>query len=199
MRRRLELILKKHPLLITWISAIWNISYGVFHLILGIKQSSYWYITLAAFFLTLGLGRLMILSGNRNTDFKMKLLSYMLLFLAVVICGTTYLTITEKINPLRNDILVIAQAVYTFGLLSAAIYNSVVSYRKKDRTAIMIRNISLASALGSLLSLERTMLGTFGAKEEVIINTWLEAGGGLLVFTALIILARNLMKVAKEK
>ena len=141
----------------------------------------------------------MILSGNRNTDSKMKLLAYMLLFLAVVICGTTYLTITEKINPLRNDILVIAQAVYTFGLLSAAIYNSVVSYRKKDRTAIMIRNISLASALGSMLSLERTMLGTFGAKEEVIINTWLEAGGGLLVFTILIILTHNMMKVAKEK
>ena len=62
-----------------------------------------------------------------------------------------------------------------------------------------IWNISLASALGSMLSLERTMLGTFGAKEEVIINTWLEAGGGLLVFTILIILTHNMMKVAKEK
>ena len=34
-------ILKKHPLLTTWISAIWNIAYGVFHLYIGVDNSSY--------------------------------------------------------------------------------------------------------------------------------------------------------------
>ena len=191
-------ILKKHPLLTTWISAIWNIAYGVFHLYIGVDNSSYWYITLAAFFLTLGFARLMVLAENRNENSRMRRLAYMLFFLAVVISGTTTLTITETIHPIKNEILVIAQAAYTFSVLIAAVYNTVTSYRKKDKTAIMIRNISLASALGSLFSLERTMLGTFGTSKDTLFNTCIEAFTGLLIFTVLNILAYNLLKKSKE-
>jgi len=62
----------------------------------------------------------------------------------------------------------------------------------------MIRNISLASALGSLFSLERTMLGTFGTSKDTLFNTCIEAFTGLLIFTVLNILAYNLLKKSKE-
>lgn len=189
---------KKYPFLITWISTIWNLSYGLVQLFLAVFQHSYWYITMTAFFLILGTGRLIAASGRGNGKTVMRILSLMMVFLAVVICGMMILTIRETVYPVKNHTISIIQAAFAFSLISAAVYNVIVSHRKKDSRMIMIRDLSLASALGAVLSLERTMLGTFGVTADSF-NVWITAFTGLLVFVILLLMAYSLMKTASRR
>lgn len=127
----------------------------------------------------------------------MRILSLMMVFLAVVICGMMILTIRETVYPVKNHAIAIIQAAFAFSLISAAVYNVIVSHRRKDGRMIMIRDLSLASALGSILSLERTMLGTFGVITDSF-NIRITAFTGFLVFVILL-LAYNLMKTETRR
>ena len=127
----------------------------------------------------------------------MRILAVMMIFLAVVIAGITHLTITGEINPVKNKILTIAQAAFVFGLIISAVINTILSHRKNQARMIMIRNLSLASALGAMLSLERTMLGTFG-QSGANFNMQMEAGTGMLVFILLLFLAYNLFRASQR-
>lgn len=189
--------LKKHPLTITWISTSWNLLYGIFLIFLFVTQSSWWYLALAGFFLTLGAGRFLAVSGRGKNCTVMRILAVMMIFLAVVIAGMTHLTITGEINPVKNKILTIAQAAFVFGLIISAVINTILSHRKNQARMIMIRNLSLASALGAMLSLERTMLGTFG-QSGANFNMQMEAGTGMLVFILLLFLAYNLYRASQR-
>ena len=189
--------LKKHPLTITWISTSWNLLYGIFLIFLFVTQSSWWYLALAGFFLTLGAGRFLAVSGRGRDCTVMRILAVMMIFLAVVIAGMTHLTITGEINPVKNKILTIAQAAFVFGLIISAVINTILSHRKNQARMIMIRNLSLASALGAMLSLERTMLGTFG-HQGAHFNMQIEAGTGMLVFILLLFLAYNLYRASQR-
>lgn len=189
--------LKKHPLTITWISTSWNLLYGLFLIFLFVTQSSWWYLALAGFFLTIGAGRFLAVSGRGKDRTIMRILAVMMIFLAVVIAGMTHLTIADKINPVKNKILTIAQAAFVFGLIISAVINTILSHRKNQARMIMIRNLSLASALGAMLSLERTMLGTFG-HQGAHFNMQMEAGTGMLVFILLLFLAYNLYRASQR-
>lgn len=140
----------------------------------------------------------MAISVKRNERIVLKILAFMMMFLAVIIAGITYLSIDEIIYPVGNKIMVIFQASFSFGLISMTIYSLIVSGKRKEGRIIMIRNLSLASALGSILSLQRTMLGTFGNPEDDF-NLKMQAGTGWLVFMILIIMAYELMKMSREK
>ena len=189
--------LKKHPLTITWISTSWNLLYGIFLIFLFVTQSSWWYLALAGFFLTLGAGRFLAVSGRGRDCTVMRILAVMMIFLAVVIAGMTHLTITGEINPVKNKILTIAQAAFVFGLIISAVINTILSHRKNQARMIMIRNLSLASALGAMLGFERTMLGTFG-QSGANFNMQMEAGTGMLVFILLLFLAYNLYRASQR-
>ena len=65
-------------------------------------------------------------------------------------------------NPQYNNIAMITIAAYTFYIVIHAIISFVKARKKKDLSMIMLRNISMACAIVALLSLERSMLGTFG-------------------------------------
>ena len=181
----------------TWLAIVWNLAYGFFQMQLGVIQDSFWYITLSAFFLILGGGRLMAASVKENMSRTMRVLAFMMAFLAVIICGMTFMTINETIDPLKQKLPVLGQAVFAFGMIIVAVYNMIISYRKKDSRIIMIRNLSMVSALGSMLSLERTMLGTFGSATAEF-NMKVEAASGWAVFMILLILAFNLLRAASQ-
>ena len=191
-------LLRKHPLLPAVISTAWNLAYGLLLMVMGMSIRSYWYIALAGFFLTLGIGRLTAVSQKENSSTRMRVLEGLMVFLAIVICGITYLTIDEEINPVRNKILVIAQAAFVFGMVSFAVYHVVRSRRHMELRNIMIRNLSFAAALGSMLSLQRTMLGTFG-QAGAEFNIRMEAGSGAAAAVILLLLALGLVIISNRK
>ena len=189
---------KKYPFLITWISAAWNLVYGIFLAFAGILQRSYWYITLAAYFLVLGVSRVMVSAFKEINEKKtMKRLGFVFLFLAVVISGMILLCIREGRNPSRTMISAIAQATYAFVLIGIAIFNIIRSHRRKDDRMIMIRSISMASAIGSMLSLERVMLGTF-SQAATQFTVMMEAYSGFGAFAIIVLLGIHLIRRSRK-
>ena len=85
-------------------------------------------------------------------------------------------------------IVAIVQAAYTFIMFGVSLYNLLKAHKQKNPRMMIVRNISHASAIGAVLSLQRTMLGTFGAPGSSF-NIQIEAWIGALAFLILIAVA----------
>lgn len=167
--------LEKYPLLPALLSMGWNLAYAVFNGVLGFCYASRWYITLCAYYLVLGIMRLSAVtvqkSRKRTEASVMRTIGIGMLPLAVVISAITFFTILEQQNPVRNRIVMITIATYTFALVAWSVRNIVRAHRQKSAMMITLRNISCAAATGSILSLERGMLGTFGNAADSFTRT----------------------------
>ncbi len=181
----------------TRLNMLWNLCFGAFEFFLAYTQRSYWYFTLGVFFLILGIARGVSASKHISENKKIRVISFQLAFLSIVICGMTFLTIDEVRYPIANKNLVIGQAAFAFTLIGMAIYNVIISHVRKQRDMIFIRDLSLAAAIGSILSLQRTMLGTFG-DPSFRFNTIMEASTGMGAFLILLFLAFRLYRLKKK-
>ena len=173
---------------------------AVFYIILTFRNASWWYFTLCMFYLALGLMRMRVLLAEqmgRSQTAVMRGIGISLALFSIVICGTTYLTIHEHQNPNKGMIEMIAIAAFTFVTAVMSIISTVKAHRKKSVSQITLRNISLAAAIGSMLSLERGMLGTFGDPTELF-SIRMEAISGLAAFLLLIILGIGLILNARS-
>ena len=197
---RLKALLQKYPLLPSLLSMGWNLIYAIFNGVLGIRFSSWWFITLCAFYFVLGFMRLSAVTigqkEGRSETAVMKGVGIAMLPLAIVICGMILLTIREQQNPVRNTIIMVTIAAFTFSLVAWSIRNIIKAHREKSATMITLRNISCASAIGSILSLERGMLGTFGDASDAFSRTT-EAVSGAVAFLLIIGLGIGLILQSK--
>ena len=81
----------------------------------------------------------------------------------------------------------------------------IIAERKHGFVLIALRNISLSAATGSMLSLERAMLGTFGNPESAktrIMESWTGAGIFELLLcmgVSMILYARKLKRTSVQK
>lgn len=164
----------------------WNFMYALFNGILGLYYHSYWFITLCAFFAALGFMKLSAVTIKRSkhrTELSvMKHNGIAMMFLSVILCGITLLTIREQQNPHRNIIVMLIIAMYTFCVVMLSIRNIVAAHKGKSVTMITIRNITCAGAIGSILSLERGMLGTFGDASDTFSRLTEAISGGVAFF-----------------
>ncbi len=184
---------EKYPLLPALGSCIWNLAYALFLFVLAFSQKSYWYFTLGMFFLATGVMRL---SAFTKMKYLLKTNGMVMLFLAVVVAGMNYLTIHERINPQKAMAPAIAQAAFTFTFLTIAMVGLWKARKKENRKEYLLRIVSLASAIGSLLALERTLIGTFGDPLDNF-TTPMEAATGMGAFLLLLVLSIGMIK-AKE-
>ncbi|MBQ9037002.1 MAG: hypothetical protein IJ115_06095 [Erysipelotrichaceae bacterium] len=181
------------------VNIAWNIIYGIFNLVMMSRSDSYWYLAIGIFFLVLGLMRLMgYVAEKKKFSNVNKYVGIVMLLLAVALNGINIITIKESINPGKNMILVIAQAAFTFTVFVLAIINVIHANNKKDIYMLVNRNIAFASAISSMLSLERSMLGTFGVPADAF-NTQIETYTGGAAFILLIILGIGMLKADKWK
>jgi hypothetical protein len=172
-------------------SFAWNTLYGVFQLWLGFYHHTFWFYSLGAYYICLGVMRFFLARhttryapGERmQTELKKYracgiVFLVMNLALALIIFFMVYFNRTFE----HHMITAIAMAAYTFTALTAAIVN-VIKYRKYNSPVYSAsKAISLAAALVSMLTLESTMLTTFGdgtmtATEQKIM---LGATGGVI-------------------
>ena len=179
---------ERYPGLFLWLPAAFNLFYGVLQLYIAYIIHSYWYLTLGLFFLVQGAIRFLAVDkGKKETRKTMTEIGLAMVFEAVIIAGMTYLCIEERRYPIRNMILAIAQAAYSFSLMGVAVYNLFKSAKKDDPLFYMVKNISFVSAVGSILSLQRMMLGTFGGA-DLNFNRIMEAFSGAGAFLIIVIL-----------
>lgn len=59
-------ILDRYPLLTTFLTTLWNLSYAVFNGVLGFLFSSRWFLTLCVYYAVLGIMRLTAVNPLRN-------------------------------------------------------------------------------------------------------------------------------------
>ena len=101
---------------------------------------------------------------------------------------------------IHHEITTIAMAAYTFGAFTIAIIN-IIKYRKYNSPIISAsKAISLAAACVSILTLESTMLTTFGGNgmDELTRTLFLGMSGGV-ISSFIIILSIYMIVVSNKK
>ncbi len=169
----------------------WNTVYAVFQLCLGIYHHTFWYCALAGYYFFLGVMRFSLSNFTRahkpGEDMTAELKRYrscgivfllLNLALALIIFFMVYWNRTFH----HHQITTIAMAAYTFFSFSMAIIN-IVKYRKIGSPVYSAsKAISLAAACVSMLTLEATMLTTFGdgTMDLLTRRIFLGATGGVI-------------------
>ena len=152
-------------------SLVWNALYGIFQLWLGFYHHTFWFYSLGAYYICLGVMRFFLVRHTTRyapgQKMRTELIKYracgiiflvMNLALALIIFFMVYWNRTFE----HHMITAIAMAAYTFTMLATAIVN-VIKYRKYNSPVFSAsKAINLAAALVSMLTLESTMLTTFG-------------------------------------
>ncbi len=177
--------LRKIPLLGTILGMGWNLTFAIINAVLSIAYTSYWHLTLFSFYLLLGLMKMYTVSQTRSKKRKESTMLFWngiaMFLIAVILCGLMILTIRERRNPSQDKIIMIVTAAYTFTYLGMTIRGAVRAFRNKSSVALSLRNISCASITAAFLSLERSMLGTFGqtgaSNFNVVMQGWCGAVG----------------------
>ncbi len=118
--------------------------------------------------------------------------------LAVIECGLMILTIVEHRNPLKSKMVAVVTAAYTLVFVALSIRNTIKAHRQKSAVMISLRNTSCASAVVSLLSLERSMLGTFG-RDSVRFTLSMEAWSGGFAFFILIVMGIGMLILSRKE
>ncbi|MGN0166322.1 MAG: hypothetical protein ACI39R_09090 [Lachnospiraceae bacterium] len=151
-------------------SLMWNTAYAVFQLGLGLWHHTFWFYSLAAYYLCLAVMRFFLVRHTRRykpgEQLREELIRYrscgivfliMNLALSVIIFFMAYGNRTFS----HHEITTITMAAYTFGTFTMAIVN-VIKYRKIGSPVYSAsKTINLAAACVSMITLESTMITTF--------------------------------------
>lgn len=155
-------------------NVLWNVAYGCLQLGMGIYHRSTWFCSLAAYYACLAIMRFFLVrhtlrhepgKHQRTELIYYRTCGWVFLLLNLALSGMIFYMIRENRVTEHNEITTITMAAYTFFTLTWAII-SVFRYRKYNSPAISAsRAVSLAAACVSMLSLENTMITTFGDGE----------------------------------
>lgn len=171
-------------------SLIWNVAFAIFQLCLGFYHQSFWYYSMFAYYVILASMRFFLLKHTRiyntNEDTVAETKKYILcgwllltmnLALAVIIFFIVYLDKTF----VHHMITTISLATYTFTTFTFAIVNLVRYKKYKSPVYSAAKNISLIAACVSMLTLETTMLTTFGSSDSPVLRQILLSSTGFVV------------------
>lgn len=175
-------------------NVLWNGSYAVLQLCLGIYHRSAWFYSLAAYYASLAVMRFFLvrhtLRHKPGEKMKQELRHYrncgrIFLFMNLALSAMMFYMIRKNRAVQHNEITTITMAAYTFTTLTFAIVN-VIRYRKYNSpTVSAAKAISLAAACVSMLTLENTMIATFNNGEMTARTRQMFlslSGGGTSIF-----------------
>jgi len=174
--------------------------YALFNAVLGFHDGSFWFVSMAAWYLVIGILKLFLKYQKERNEYHRlyKTSGIGIISLAIILSGIICMGISENRNPTRHMIVMIAIAFYTFSLLTYAILSSIRANRTKDKYGIIEKDISMISAIASMLSLERGMLGTFGDPKEQF-TLYMEASSGMAAFLVVLFIGIKMLKQASKK
>lgn len=166
-----------------------NLVYGAGHAVFGVKEGSVWLLTMAAYYILLGVMRFgAVLTERKHASerFVMRFCGGLLMALALVLAGSTALSLLQERSVPHGLILMITIAAYTFWKMTMAIVHTVQAHRTGTPLTRTLRNITLAAALASLMTMQRSMLvsfeGDLSAGEALVLNIMTGAAVCILVF-----------------
>ncbi len=161
-------------------SFLLNFLYAVYNGALGIINQSIWFVTLCAYYVILSTMRLSAVlceRQHRNTSskkiayFVMKLCGALFVLLSFVLAGVIYISQSRNIATKHDEIVMITIATYVFYKITLTIIKAI--KQRKDASPLLhvIRCIGYAEVLASVLTLQRSMLISFGEMNNADIRT----------------------------
>lgn len=113
-------------------------------------------------------GRMIIgIAASVSTDcFVMKLSGILLAVLSFVLTGVVYISLSQNTASRYGEIIMITIATYTFCKITLAIIKAVKQRKNPSRLLAVIRNIRYAEAAVSVLTLQGSMLASFGTMSD---------------------------------
>ena len=190
-------------------SLAWNALYGLFQLWLGFYHHTFWFYSLGAYYICLGVMRFFLARhttryapGERMRDELTKYRTCGIVFLlmnlalALIVFFMVYWNRTFE----HHMITAIAMAAYTFTAFTVAIVN-VIKYKKYNSPVFSAsKAISLAAALVSMLTLESTMLTTFSDETMTAVEQkWMLGATGGAISVLIIATAIYMIVVGTKK
>lgn len=185
-----------------------NLTFGIYNLILGLVSYTWWFITLGIYYIILGVMRFAVLNSspankNSNTGFVKRFTGVMFLIMAHILIGVTVLSSVTERGTNYGEIVMITIALYTFTKITLAIINLVKSKHAPSEKIKILRNISFADAVVSMLSLQRSMLVSFEGMSGGDIKLFNILSGTAVSLTILLLginlLGGNKINMAKSK
>lgn len=153
-------------------NVVFNGAYALLQLGMGIYHHSAWFYSLAAYYVLLAGMRFLLVRHTLHhkpweklgTEIQYyRVCGWIFLLMNLALSGMIFYMIYENRAMHHHEITIISLAAYTFTSFTFAIIN-VIRHRKYNSPAMAAaRAISLAAASVSMLTLENTMLTTFGS------------------------------------
>ena len=195
-------------------SSVWNTIYAAFQVWLGFYHHTFWYYSLGGYYICLAVMRFYLVrylrrnhpGENREDEFRRSrfcgwIFLAMNMVLALIIFFMVYWNRTFE----HNMITAIAMAAYTFTAFTVAAI-SLVKYRKYNSPILSAsKNISMAAACVSMLTLESTMLTTFHdgsmslASRRIMLVTTGAAVSVFVITMAMIMLIQSTKEIKEMK
>lgn len=198
-------------ILTTMPSFIINVAYTVYNGVIGIVNQSSWFITMAVYYSLLGVMRYHAVNAGRKISrmknqklIRKKELAViktdglLLLLLNLALSGVVLLTIAKGRAKAYSEIMAISIAAYTFYKTTMAVINMVKVRKMQSPILITIRNIGVADALVSMLTLQTTMLASFQNTSHLDVNR-MNALTGMAVCILIALLGISMIYYASKR
>lgn len=174
---------------------LFNTAYAVFQFFIGVYHNSFWFYSMSAYYLFLAITRFYLmkytLQYEPNDKLKDELKKYifsgwMMLLLNIALSAMIFFMVYWNRTFIHHQITTIALAAYTFISFTISIINFI-KYRKYQSPVFnATKSISLTAAAVSIITLEATMLTSFGADMDPLIRKlFLGITGGIILFFVL--------------
>lgn len=157
------------------LSLLANILYALYHGALGIANQSLWFVSMCAYYVILSAMRFSAVLCERkrrsaacqDTEyFAARLCGGLLILLSFILAAVVCISLTQNVAVKHGEIVMITIATYTFYKITAAVIRAV--RQRKDTAPLLaaIRTIGYAEVAASLLTLQRSMLVSFGSMND---------------------------------
>lgn len=152
-----------------------NLLYAIYHGILGVMGHSLWFAAMCAYYIILGTMRFSAIfcewknneTGSVKTElFVMRFSGIMLTVLSAVLTGVIYISLSLNIAAKHDEIIMITIATYTFWKIIMAIIRAIKQRNNYSPLLAVIRSIGYAEVAASVLTLQRSMLASFGTMSD---------------------------------
>ena len=181
-----------------------NFFYVVFRILVGIRYASVWFLTIAIYYLLLGIMRLSLALSYRNRNMKSELRCYrrtawLLFLLNIPMGGMIVLMVLTDSGYSYQGYVIYLSALYTFYTIILAVVNLVTFQKLGSPILSAAKVLSFVAALMSLLGLQTAMISQFSTEGEAFRRRMNAITGGGVWFSVILIAVYMLLRSRKMK
>ena len=152
-----------------------NIMYAIYHGALGVVNQSLWFVTMFAYYMILSSMRFSAvlcewkrksLASEDTEYFVAKLCGGLLVLLSFILGGIVYISLSQNVAVKHHEIVMITIATYTFYKITVEVIRAIKQRKNTVPLLVVIRTSGYAEVAASLLTLQRSMLISFGSMDN---------------------------------